>query len=182
MKKRWFSVLAAALLLLSLAACKGNGNNDQGGVDDNKNPSTEQNGGDKDGATENGGNGSAAKVTKYSENDVEFEIPESWQNNFQADFQEHNQDSKQYFTTIDFYYTTSGEPLKIMTIGRFSKEAWDALTAQGQGAEEKKLGESKDGAWIYTLNFEEYDYSSDSQYKQVKSDAKNLKDKIKITR
>ena len=49
-------------------------------------------------------------------------------------------------------------------------------------AEGKRLGQSKDGEWIYSLNFETEPLSQDKGYLTAKSDAEKLKDKIKITK
>ena len=84
------------------------------------------------------------------------------------------------YSTINFYYTGSASPTKVMTIGRFPKDSWAALNEQTPEAAQKKLGESTDRKWIYSLSFEE-NASQDQAYMDIMTEARKLKDKIKIT-
>jgi len=137
--------------------------------------------GDKNNAG-TGENGMNMATTRYSENDIEFDVPQSWQNNFLAKYDDVADSAGNAYSTIDFYYSTAETPYKIMTIARFPKDSWAAITQSNAEAEKKKLGESKDGEWIYSLNYEADELSNDEGYLAVKKDVEELKDKIKITK
>ena len=127
-------------------------------------------------------NGNMQRMTRYSENNLEFDIPEIWQAHFMSDVsnQQNANSSMGTYSTINFYYTGTSSPTKVMTVARFPKDSWAALNEQTPEAAKKKLGESADGKWIYSLTFEE-NISNDKGYTDVVTEAKKLKDKIKIT-
>lgn len=194
MKKKLLALILAGAMAISFAGCMGE---DMDMTDDGQqnigNDGTLENdpqAGDNadtgtDTSMQSGMQQSAnLRSTKYSENDVEFDIPDAWQNNFLATAQEHNPDiPDQSYSTVDFYYTMpNSAPLKVMTIGRFTKAAWDKMTASAGDAANKMLGKSKDGEWVYSLNYEEGELSEDEAYLKVREEVKNLKDKIKITK
>lgn len=196
MKKRVLLALAAAIMLLSFTACGGNAGNDMENDMNNLEEGLENDGQileeDMQQGMEQGMQNAenamdsmmgGEPVTRYSENDIEFDVPESWRNNFKATLNQHNENTNQGYSTIDFYYSTNANsPYKIMTIGRFPKAVWETVSKNTPEAEGKKLGQSKDGEWIYSLNFEAEPLSQDKGYLAAKSDAEKLKDKIKITK
>lgn len=191
MKKRILLSLAAALMLLSFAACGENAgdmandmnNLEEGLENDGQILEEDMQQGMQDAENMMGDMMNSDPVTRYSENDVEFDVPESWQKNFRAVVNQHNENTNQGYSTIDFYYSTNANsPYKIMTIGRFPKAVWETVSKNTEGAEEKRLGASKDGEWIYSLNFETEPLSQDQGYLTAKADAEKLKDKIKITK
>ena len=199
MKKKIFAICLAAIMLFTLGACKTNtgddtGNNDGGETQQQQNDNGTGNSGDNGSSTDNSqaddenqsGGQDGQKIEKYDENDLQFDVPESWQSNFLAVFNEYNKDKIDYFTTTEFYYNYGDTPVPVMSISRFSKDQWEQLKGNNENADEKKLGESKDGAYVYTINYSELEYFQDqddkAKFDQVKKDAKDLRDKIKITK
>ena len=177
MKKRVLLFFLACSMVISLVACDSADNmaqDMQNGMNNMKD--------DIENSMENMGNTMNAAVNKYNENGIEFDIPESWQKNFSAQYSENSAQAADGYSTINFYYTADPNLIKIMTVGRFKKTTWEGLTEQDTTAVEKKIGQSKDGEWIYTLNFEDSNLSQDEGYMSARKDAEMLKDKIKITK
>lgn len=200
MKKKILALTMVAAIALSLASCNTaeemandveNGmNNLEESMDPDKDNS-DQNNNNQNNADQGNNNqdnsagniqNASSPVTRYSENNVEFDVPENWQKNFMAQMDEHKAPDASLgsYSTINFYYTGSASPTKVMTIGRFPKDSWAALNEQTPEAAQKKLGESTDGKWIYSLSFEE-NASQDQAYMDIMTEARKLKDKIKIT-
>lgn len=200
MKKKILALTMVAAIALSLASCNTaeemandveNGmNNLEESMDPDKDNS-DQNNNNQNNADQGNNNqdnsagnmqNASSPVTRYSENNVEFDVPENWQKNFMAKMDEHEAPDASLgsYSTINFYYTGSASPTKVMTIGRFPKDSWAALNEQTPEAAQKKLGESTDGKWIYSLSFEE-NASQDQAYMDIMTEARKLKDKIKIT-
>ena len=188
MKKRIFILTLTAALALGLTACGEAAMQDMENSKENLEQDMENGMNKLEQGKENleqsmSGEGAQNTSARYSENDLEFDIPESWRSNFLAEYREHNADTPQGYSTVDFYYTAAnGDPFKIMTVARFTKDAWNSMTRTTPAAAEKKLGESKDGEWIYSLSYETEPLSQDAAYLRAHTDAQALKDKIKITK
>ncbi len=123
------------------------------------------------------------RIAVYDENDVSFDVPESWQNNFKAVTREVGSAGNTYPQT-DFYYTEGERDIRLMSIGKFTREQWDNLKKTEQNAEDALLGESGDKKHVYSIFYENHDYIEDSGLKEtlgkIKGEAEKLRDKIMI--
>lgn len=123
------------------------------------------------------------RIAVYDENDVSFDVPEAWQNNFKAVTREVGSAGNTYPQT-DFYYTEGERDIRLMSIGKFTREQWDNLKKTEQKAEDALLGESGDKKHVYSIFYENHDYIEDSGLKEtlgkIKGEAEKLRDKIMI--
>ena len=129
-------------------------------------------------------NGTAEKLTQsYDDDMLSFDVPESWQKNFKAVTREAGSSGNTYMKT-DFYYTQGEQDIMMMSVGRFSKDQWEALKKAEKGAEAAKLAESKDGKYVYTIFFEKHDYITDKDLlgalSSVSEEAQAIRNKINV--
>jgi len=131
------------------------------------------------------GNQMQDAVREFSEHGLSFSVPENWSaSGFEAQFDEMKNDNGGYDTRT-FYAMVDGVRTPIMTVSRFAKEQWDKLVQADPKADDKKLGISKDGNFVYTyLVKDDITPNSDTGKKlldTLRKEAEELKDKIKIT-
>lgn len=123
------------------------------------------------------------RMTLYDKDGVTFDIPSSWQSNFKAVTREVGSSGNTYPQT-DFYYTKNGRDIRVMSIGKFSREQWDNLKKTEQGAEDALLGESEDKKSVYSLFYENHDYINDKELKgvldEIKTDAEKIRENIMV--
>lgn len=156
MKKIIFPLIA---LLLLFASC---GEEDAGGASMANNQQT---------------------MAKYSDDNLSFDIPESWQKNFKAVTRDVGASGDTYPQT-DFYYTEGERDIRLMTIGKFTREQWEKMKADGKVGDDSMLGESGDKKHVYSVFFEDHDYIEDSALRdslgKIRSEAENLRGKMMI--
>ena len=156
MKKIIFPLIA---LLLLFASC---GEEDAGGASMANNQQT---------------------MAKYSDDNLSFDIPESWQKNFKAVTRDVGAAGDTYPQT-DFYYTEGERDIRLMTIGQFTREQWEKMKADGKVGDDSMLGESGDKKHVYSVFFEDHDYIEDSALRdslgKIRSEAENLRGKMMI--
>ena len=123
------------------------------------------------------------KITLYDSDGISFDIPEAWQQNFKAVTREAGSTGNTYPQT-EFYYTDGNRDIRLMTIGKFTREQWDKLKGETKDAENALLGESADKKHVYSLTYENHDYIKEASLKEtlakLKGEAEKIKDKIKI--
>jgi len=123
------------------------------------------------------------KISLYDNDGISFDIPEAWQKNFKAVTREAGSSGNTYPQT-DFYYTEGERDIRLMSIGKFTREQWENLKKTEQGAMDALLGESPDKKHVYSVYYENHDYIQDKDLKDIltgiKSEAEKLRDKIKI--
>lgn len=127
--------------------------------------------------------GKGEKITLYDSDGISFDIPEAWQQNFKAVTREAGSSGNTYPQT-EFYYTDGNRDIRLMTIGKFTREQWDKLKAETKDAENALLGESADKKHVYSLSFENHDYITEASMKEMlgklRTEAEKLRDKIKV--
>lgn len=122
---------------------------------------------------------------EFAEHGLSFTVPETWAGNeFSVQFDEMKNEGASYDTRT-FYATVDGIRTPIAMVSRFAKEQWDRLVSADASAEKVKLGESRDGKYVYTYLVKnditpESDTGRDLLDK-LRKEAEELKDKIKIT-
>ncbi len=123
------------------------------------------------------------KITLYDSDGISFDIPEAWQQNFKAVTREAGSTGNTYPQT-EFYYTDGNRDIRLMTIGKFTREQWDKLKKETKHAESALLGESEDKNHVYSLTYENHDYITEAPLKEtlakLKSEAEKIRDKIKV--
>lgn len=164
MKKILFLILSSAILF---ASC------------------TDMTAGDQNGGTAaNNVKPSGERVSMYDKDGLSFDIPESWQQNFKAVTREVGSAGNTYPQT-DFYYTANGRDIRLMSIGKYTREQWDSLKSKGEDVKDAMLGESADKKNVYSIYYENHDYIKEKDLSDVlakiKGEAEKLRDKIKIS-
>jgi len=123
------------------------------------------------------------EVTKYDVDGVSFDIPEMWRKNFKAVTRDAGSNGNTYPQT-DFYYTANGRDIRLMSIGKYTREQWDALNERAKTASDALLGESGDKKHVYSIFFENHDYITEKELREtlgkIKSEAEKIRDKITI--
>ena len=125
------------------------------------------------------------EAMSFSEHGLSFTVPELWAGSeFSMEFDEVQNDVASYDTRT-FYALVDGVRTPIAMVSRFAKEQWDALVSADSSAEKVKLGESRDGKYVYTYLVKddivpETDTGKDLLGK-LRKEATELKDKIEIT-
>lgn len=122
---------------------------------------------------------------EFAEHGLSFTVPENWaKNEFSMQFDEMKNDGADY-NTRTFYATIDGIRTPVAMVSRFAKEQWDALVKADANAEKVKLGESRDGKFVYTyLVKDDISPESDTGKKlldTIRKEAETLKEKIQIT-
>lgn len=123
------------------------------------------------------------KITLYDSDGISFDIPEAWQQNFKAVTREAGSSGNTYPQT-EFYYTDGNRDIRLMTIGKFTREQWDKLKSETKDAESALLGESADKKHVYSLSYENHDYITEAPLKEtlakLKAEAEKIRDKISV--
>lgn len=123
------------------------------------------------------------KITLYDSDGISFDIPEAWQQNFKAVTREAGSSGNTYPQT-EFYYTDGNRDIRLMTIGKFTREQWDKLKSEMKDAESALLGESADKKHVYSLSYENHDYITEAPLKEtlakLKAEAEKIRDKISV--
>ena len=157
MKKIIFPLIA---LLLLFASC---GEEDAGGASMANNQQT---------------------MAKYSDDNLSFDIPESWQKNFKAVTRDVGAAGDTYPQT-DFYYTDGSRDILLMSIGKYTRDQWENLKKTGEDLKDAMLGESGDKNHVYSIRYENHDYIEERDLRDMlnslKAEAQKLRDKIKIS-
>lgn len=144
----------------------------------------------RDKASENAGDTSAKgdapsaqSIAAYDENGISFDIPEMWQKNFKAVTRDAGSAGNTYPQT-DFYYTEGERDIRLMSIGKFTRDQWENLKKTEKSAEDAMLGESADKKHVYSIFYENHDYINESGLRdtlnKIKGEAEKLRDKIMI--
>lgn len=145
------------------------------------------NAGDSSGDTSASGgtntNATGERISMYDKDGLSFEIPEAWQQNFKAVTREAGSSGNTYPQT-DFYYTEGERDIRLMSIGKYTREQWENLKKNTKDAEKAMLGESADKNHVYSVYYENHDYIEDKDLKDIlsgiRSKAEEMRDKIKI--
>lgn len=123
------------------------------------------------------------RISMYDEEDLSFDIPEAWQKNFKAVTRDVGSSGNTYPQT-DFYYTEGERDIRLMSIGKYTREQWENLKKIGQNVEDAMLGESADKNHVYSIYYENHDYIEDKDLKDIltgiRTEAEKMRDKIKI--
>ncbi|MBQ8004034.1 MAG: hypothetical protein IJ299_02970 [Oscillospiraceae bacterium] len=147
----------------------------------------------RDKASDNAGDTSASgekapvasgdRISMYDEGGLSFDIPEAWQQNFKAVTREAGSSGNTYPQT-DFYYTEGERDIRLMSIGKYTREQWENLKKTTKDAENAMLGESPDKKHVYSVYYENHDYIEDKGLKDIltgiRQKAEEMRDKIKI--
>ncbi len=120
---------------------------------------------------------------QYSDDNLSFDIPASWQKNFKAVTRDVGSSGNTYPQT-DFYYTEGNRDIRLMSIGKFTRDQWDKMKNDGKVGDDAMLGNSADNAHVYSIFYEDHDYIEDGALKEslkkIKSEAEEMRDKMKI--
>jgi len=123
------------------------------------------------------------RIAMYDKDGLSFDVPEAWQQNFKAVTREVGSTGNTYPQT-DFYYTDGSRDIRLMTIGKFTREQWEKMKADGKVGDDSMLGESGDKKHVYSVFFEDHVYIEDSALRaslgKIRSEAENLRDKMMI--
>lgn len=123
------------------------------------------------------------RISLYDENGLSFDVPEAWQQNFKAVTREVGSSGNTYPQT-DFYYTEGERDIRLMSIGKFTRDQWENLKKTEKNAEEALLGESQDKNHVYSIFYENHDYIEDKGLKDtlngIRTEAEKMRDKITI--
>ncbi|MBR5542818.1 MAG: hypothetical protein IKU65_01815 [Oscillospiraceae bacterium] len=121
------------------------------------------------------------KVASYNEGGISFDVPEMWQQNFKAVTRDAGSSGNTYPQT-EFYYTENGRDIRLMSIGKFTRDQWEQMKKNGEVSDDAMIGESKDKNHIYSVFYEDHDYISDNALKdtlgKIRGEAEKLRDKI----
>ena len=140
------------------------------------------------GADEEGAGGAAMPqnqqtMAQYSDDNLSFDIPESWQKNFKAVTRDVGSSGNTYPQT-DFYYTEGERDIRLMSIGKFTKEQWDKMKSDGKVSDDAILGRNTDNTHVYSVFYEDHDYIEDGKLRdslnKIRGEAEKLRDKMKI--
>ena len=122
-------------------------------------------------------------MAKYSDDNLSFDIPESWQKNFKAVTRDVGSSGDTYPQT-DFYYTENDRDIRLMSVGKFTREQWDKMKKDGKVGDDSILGESGDGKHVFSVFYEEHDYIEDGALKdslgKIRKEAEALREKMMI--
>lgn len=122
-------------------------------------------------------------MAKYSDDNLSFDIPESWQNNFKAVTRDVGSSGDTYPQT-DFYYTENDRDIRLMSVGKFTGEQWEKMKKDGKVGDDSILGKSKDGKHVFSVFYEDHDYIEDGALRDtlvgIRKDAEALRDKMMI--
>ena len=122
-------------------------------------------------------------MAKYSDDNLSFDIPESWQKNFKAVTRDVGSSGNTYPQT-DFYYTEGDRDIRLMTVGKFTRDQWDKMMSDGKVSDSSMLGESGDKKHVYSIFYEDHNYIEDNMLKdaltKIKGEAEMLRDKMTI--
>ena len=122
-------------------------------------------------------------MAKYSDDNLSFDVPESWQNNFKAVTRDVGSSGDTYPQT-EFYYTEGERDIRLMSVGKFTREQWEKMKKDGKVGDDSILGESKDGKHVFSVFYENHDYIEDGALKdtlgKIRQEAENLRDKMMI--
>lgn len=122
-------------------------------------------------------------MAKYSDDNLSFDIPESWQKNFKAVTRDVGSSGDTYPQT-DFYYTENDRDIRLMSVGKFTREQWDKMKKDGKVGDDSILGKSKDGNHVFSVFYEDHDYIEDGALKEslgkIRQEAEALRDKMMI--
>jgi len=127
----------------------------------------------------------ANMTREFAEHGLSFTIPETWaKSEFSVQFDEQKNDGASYDTRT-FYAMIDGIRTPVAMVSRFAKEQWEHLVSADSSAEKVKLGESRDGKYVYTyLVKNDITPESDTGKKlleTLRKEAEDLKEKIQIT-
>ncbi len=122
-------------------------------------------------------------MAKYSDDNLSFDIPESWQKNFKAVTRDVGSSGNTYPQT-DFYYTEGDRDIRLMTVGKFTRDQWDKMMSDGKVSDSAMLGESGDKKHVYSIFYEDHDYIEDNMLKdsltKIRGEAEAMRDKMMI--
>lgn len=122
-------------------------------------------------------------MAKYSDDNLSFDIPESWQKNFKAVTRDVGSSGNTYPQT-DFYYTEGDRDIRLMTVGKFTRDQWDKMMSDGKVSDSAMLGESGDKKHVYSIFYEDHDYIEDNMLKdalgKIRGEAEAMRDKMTI--
>ena len=122
-------------------------------------------------------------MAKYSDDNLSFDIPESWQKNFKAVTRDVGSSGNTYPQT-EFYYTEGERDIRLMSIGKFTREQWDKMMSDGKVSDSSKLGESADKKHVYSIFYEDHNYIEDNMLKdalgKIRGEAEAMRDKMTI--
>ena len=122
-------------------------------------------------------------MAKYSDDNLSFDIPESWQKNFKAVTRDVGSSGDTYPQT-DFYYTENDRDIRLMSVGKFTREQWDKMKKDGKVGDDSILGKSGDGKHVFSVFYEDHDYIEDGALKdslgKIRKEAEALRDKMMI--
>lgn len=128
-------------------------------------------------------NATGERISMYDKDGLSFDIPEAWQQNFKAVTREVGSSGNTYPQT-DFYYTEGERDIRLMSIGKYTREQWENLKKTTKDAEKAMLGESPDKNHVYSVYYENHDYIEDKDLKDIlsgiRTKAEEMRDKIKI--
>ena len=128
-------------------------------------------------------NATGERITMYDKDGLSFDIPEAWQQNFKAVTRDAGSSGNTYPQT-DFYYTEGERDIRLMSIGKYTREQWENLKKTTKDAEKAMLGESPDKKHVYSVYYENHDYIDDKDLKDIlsgiRTKAEEMRDKIKI--
>lgn len=127
--------------------------------------------------------GNQQTMAKYTDDNLSFDIPESWQKNFKAVTRDVGSSGDTYPQT-EFYYTEGDRDIRLMSVGKFTREQWEKMKKDGKVGDDAILGESKDGKHVFSVFYENHDYIEDGALRdalgKVKQEAEALRDKMMI--
>ncbi len=122
-------------------------------------------------------------MAQYSDDNLSFDIPASWQNNFKAVTRDVGSSGNTYPQT-DFYYTEGDRDIRLMTVGKFTRDQWDKMMSDGKVSDSSMLGESSDKKHVYSIFYEDHNYIEDNMLKdalgKIRGEAEAMRDKMTI--
>ena len=124
------------------------------------------------------------RVSSYDSDGISFDVPEMWQNNFKAVTRNVGSTDNTYPQT-EFYYTKNGREVRLMSIGKFTRDQWEKMKKDGAVSDDATIGESADKKHVYSIFYEDHDYiKDDDELKEtltkLKDEATKIRDKIMI--
>ena len=127
----------------------------------------------------------ADTALEFSEHGLSFTVPETWaKSEFSMQFDEMKNEGASYDTRT-FYAMVDGIRTPVAMVSRFAKEQWEALVRADSSAKKVKLGESRDGKFVYTYLVKD-DITPESDVGRdlldtLRKEAEELKENIQIT-
>ncbi len=120
---------------------------------------------------------------QYDDDNLSFDIPQSWQKNFKAVTRDVGSSGNTYPQT-DFYYTEGDRDIRMMSIGKFTREQWEKMKSDGKVNNDSMLGKSADDSHVYSIFYEDHDYIEDGtlrdSLKKIRSEAEAMRNKLTI--